>query len=299
LACSTNYKLSGRNQSKCAKRLWGWNSYEKVGNSDVAGNKKKTSARIITVLTATDLHQSKELYRQLKCAVAEHRPDVIALVGDCLHTGDDMKGKISVVDCASILSSLACQQVVFVRGNHEDENWDVFAKSWRRSNRPLVTLHGQTFTCGPLVIVGFPCLLGLEDYFIAPREPLSYEPDEWLKPLLRLHGASFRTLWLMHEPPNGTPLSAANTVVSGNQEWTDAIEYFNPRLVVCGHDHWTPIRTKRWHCRIGASTCVNVGQTDEGPLHFAVVKARFENDGASQPLEIKISAFPIAETIAA
>jgi hypothetical protein len=77
-----------------------------VRNLDVAGN-KKTSARIITVLTTTDLHQSKELYQQLEFAVAEHRPDVIALVGDCLHTGDDMKGKISVVDCASILSSLA------------------------------------------------------------------------------------------------------------------------------------------------------------------------------------------------
>jgi hypothetical protein len=58
--------------------------------------------------------------------------------------------------------------------------------------------------------------------------------------LAQVHGASFRTLWLMHEPPNGTPLSAANTVVSGNQEWTEAIEYFNPRLVVCGHDHWHP-----------------------------------------------------------
>lgn len=210
--------------------------------------------------------------------------------------GEDMKGRLNVADCVLTLSSLACD-AVFVRGNHEDENWDTFATNWRRSSRPLVTLHGQTFKCGPLVIVGFPCLLGVEDYFIAPREPLSYEPDEWLKPLLRLHGASFRTLWLMHEPPRGTPLSAANSVVAGNQEWTEAIEYFNPLLVVCGHDHLTPIRSKRWHCKIGSSTCVNVGRIDQGPLRFAVIKARFQNDGASLPMDIKVTVLPMNETL--
>lgn len=164
---------------------------------------------------------------------------------------------------------------------------------------PLVTLHGQTFKRGPLVIVGFPCLLGWEDYFIALREPLSFEAEEWLRPLLRLHGAAFRTLWLMHEPPAGTPLSAADSVVAGNQEWSEAIEYFNPRLVVCGHDHVTPIRSKKWHCRIGSSTCVNVGQSDRGPLRFTVIKARFQNDTPSLPIGMQITAFPTDESITA
>jgi hypothetical protein len=68
--------------------------------------KKSAAKRIITVLTVADLHQSQELYQQLTFAVAEHRPDVVALVGDCLHSGDDMNGRLAVADCALALCSL-------------------------------------------------------------------------------------------------------------------------------------------------------------------------------------------------
>lgn len=274
-----------------------WNLFGNMGNFGVA-KKNSNSEKTVTVLTAADLHQSRELYQQLGIAVTKFRPDMVALVGDCLHADNDMTGRLSVEDCAAVLGSLPGPYVVFVRGNHEDENWSSFAGAWRRSNKPLVTLHGQTFKCGPLTVLGFPCLMGMEDYFITPREPLPYEADDWLKPLLRFHGAAIRTLWLMHEPPRGTPLSAPDTVVAGNQEWTDAIEYFGPRLVACGHDHITPIRNKRWHCKIGPTTCVNVGQTNHGPLHFTVIKARFQNEGSSQPVEIKVTAIPTDETVA-
>jgi hypothetical protein len=50
---------------------------------------------------------------------------------------------------------------------------------------------------------------------------------------------------------------------------------------------------------LGPAPVLMPGKRIQGPLHFAVVKARFENDAARQPLEIKISAFLIAETIAA
>lgn len=251
----------------------------------------------ITMLTVADLHQSRELYRQLSLAVAKHRPDMVAIVGDCLHAGDDMEGRLTTAECATAIAALACKGIVFVRGNHEDENWDVFKRHWPQAKKLLLTLHGEAFRHGPLTVVGWPCLLGSEDSFIAPRASLCFEPDDWLKPLMRLHGASFRTLWLMHEPPQGTPLSAANSVVAGNQEWTAAIRDFQPRLVICGHDHVTPIRTKRWHCRIGATTCINVGQTDHGPLRHCVIKFRFNNDSPSLPAAIQATAFPMNETI--
>jgi len=39
----------------------------------------------IRVLTAEDMHQSRLHYRSLVLATQEHRPDVVAIVGDALH----------------------------------------------------------------------------------------------------------------------------------------------------------------------------------------------------------------------
>lgn len=263
------------------------------------GNPKKpvTTADEVTVLTVADLHQSRKLYEELVQAVALHKPDVVALVGDCLHAGEDFKGRLTVQQCAATLNALPCQEVVFARGNHEDENWVEFAKYWRSTKRPLVALNGEVFTFGPLVVVGFPCLLGDESHFLEEREPLPYDTSEWLMPLIRLQGAPARSLWLVHEPPKGTPLSKAGSVVEGNQEWTDAVENFNPMLVISGHDHLTPQKTKRWHCKLGTTTCINVGQTDHGPLHYCVVKAQFGAATPCLPLGIEVSAFPANQTV--
>src|SRR5438874_10967966 len=63
-----------------------------------------------------------------------------------------------------------------------------------------------------LVILGFPCLMGCaEEHF----EPVPSDPSEWISPLLARHGAAIRTLWLMHEPPRGTPLRHLMPVASG------------------------------------------------------------------------------------
>jgi len=172
-----------------------------------------------------------------------------------------------------------------------------FADQWHRSIRPLTTLHGDVFVFGPLVIVGFPCLLGTEDYFMAPREPLPYAPEEWLMPLLSKYGPAVRTLWLMHEPPKGTVLSQSSGPLAGNLEWTEAVERFSPRLIVHGHDHDTPVKNKRWQCRIGDSTCVNVGQTDHGALHYALIKIEFTTLVPSLPTKMTVTAYPMAETV--
>jgi Icc-related predicted phosphoesterase len=261
----------------------------------MAGGKTRTTE--VTVLTAADLHQSKKLYAELASAVKLHQPDIVALVGDFLHAGDDMKGRLSAVECAVLLSTLPCHEVIFTRGNHEDDNWPRFAEQWRQSNRPLHALNGEVFTFGPLLITGFPCLMGTEDHYLGLREPLPYLAEEWLKPMLRIYGAAMRTLWLAHEPPRGTRLSQADGPVSGNQEWNDAIEYFRPKLLVCGHDHFTPIKTRRWHCKLGRTICVNVGQTDYGPIRHTVIKARFVDAKPDLPAEIEVTAYPAGRTI--
>src|ERR1044071_202748 len=113
----------------------------------------------ITILTAADLHRSSNLYSQLQAAVIRHRPDILALVGDFLDATDDHAGKLSTEECAQALSRLPCPEVVFVRGNHEDSAWFTFAEAWNQSGKELHMLDGKALAYGPLVIVGFPCLM--------------------------------------------------------------------------------------------------------------------------------------------
>ncbi len=104
----------------------------------------------VTVLTVSDLHQSRKLFEELAQAVKFHKPNLIAVVGDCLHAGEDFKARLTVQQCADILNAQP-SEVLFVRGNHEDENWVEFAKHWRRSKRPLHALNGEVFRFGPLI----------------------------------------------------------------------------------------------------------------------------------------------------
>ncbi len=86
--------------------------------------------------------------------------------------------------------------------------------------------------------------------------------------------------------------------VGGRWGWRQAIERFSPKLVVFGHDHMTPITRNEWHCCIDHDThCVNVGQTDSGPLHYAVVELRFPQNGHCLPESLLVTAFPPATSI--
>ena len=248
----------------------------------------------IKVLTVADIHRSRKLYGLLVKAVESHKPDVVALVGDFLDATGETEGKLTVEDCARGLSRLPCPETVFIRGNHEDSAWWGFAKDWQQSGRELHLLEGSCFTYGPLVMVGFPCLM-LRDSGIGANLPVN--PDRWLPKILRPRLPAARALWLMHEPPYWTPLSERVGPVSGHVEWRLAIERFLPRLVIFGHDHLTPLKARRWHCPLGATTCVNVGQTDNGPLRYAVVEMGFPQDTPCLPRSIVVTAYPEGDSL--
>jgi len=251
----------------------------------------------VTLLTAADLHRSAALLNELRGAVARHRPNMVALVGDFLHAGEDNQHRVSVPDCAKMLAGLPCSVILFIRGNHEDEAWLEFAEAWKKTGRPMYQLHGEAFTYGPLALVGFPCALGDETAFIGDRSPLPFESEEWLLAVIESIGVSARTLWLMHEPPTGTPLSKPDSITEGNPEWVTAIERYSPWLTISGHDHITPINSKCWHHRLGKTTCVNVGQSNHGPLHYTLVETFFNKESRSLPVRLRVSAFPWQESI--
>ncbi len=248
----------------------------------------------ITVLTVADLHQSRTLYGELERAVQQHRPDIVAVVGDCLDLDDAGGLELTRAECGRRLNALSCE-VVFVRGNHESEGWLAFARAWRsgRRMRVLNALHCEAFVHGALVVVGFPCRLGDEFHYLDGRKP-SHEDrsNQWLEQVMRKHGPAARTLWLMHEPPAGTRLSAEVGPMAGRIEWLAAVARYSPLLVVCGHDHSTPIRRSAWHERVRRTRVVNVGQKLDGPLHYSMIELEFPKSTPCTPRCVKVTAFP-------
>jgi hypothetical protein len=250
------------------------------------------------------MHQSRLHYQSLVQAVRDHRPNVVAIVGDALEAfSRSGRRRLSVEDCAETLGALPVEHIVFVRGNHEDTNWSQFVSAWPHERRRLVGLYGTAYSAGPLVITGFPCMTGLEDtwcehlsacndsmsiYEASHRLPLPVDNERWLADLIRRTGPPGRTFWLMHEGPVGLPLSDVGCL---NPAWTNAVERYCPRLVAFGHDHYTPLENGRWYARLEDTTCVNVGQ-DEESFHYAVLDFDFPGLEPSLPTRIRIKAFP-------
>jgi Icc-related predicted phosphoesterase len=255
----------------------------------------------IRVLTATDLHQIKWVYRALEEAVAEHKPDLLALVGDFLHGGVPRSGHYSARECAGRLAALPCE-VVFARGNHEMDNWEPFAKRWLQSGRPLHIPHGDAVTFGPLVVVGFPCSFAHEEYFLMGRPNNTFATDEWLPRIWDRYGPAALTLWLMHEPPARTKLCDEEGMMAGLEEWREAIEKYQPWLTVSGHDHETPVFNGSWRDRIGRTTCINTGQPTRlteptRTLHYGVLDFEFAGHEPALPKGVKVTAHPWRETL--
>jgi Icc-related predicted phosphoesterase len=246
------------------------------------------SERKIKILTVSDIHSVASLFDDLDRAVERHKPDLLACVGDILDFDATAAGMLRPSECGKRLAALPVERVVFVRGNHEHDNWVEFEAAWRGVRQKLVTLHGEAFVYGPLVIIGFPCLLGIEDAFRGDRPLLEIAPDTWLRPLLKKFGPAMRTLWLMHEPPLGTPLAPEAGVIAGHREWMEAIEWLEPKVVVFGHDHNTGRRKKIWNHKLACgTTCINVGQ--DAPLRYCLLEMTFASETPSLP--IAMSAF--------
>jgi Icc-related predicted phosphoesterase len=259
--------------------------------------------KTVRLLTATDLHQTRWMYDALESAVQEHRPHVLALVGDFLHGYEAaMERRYSPEECASRLAALPCE-VIFVRGNHEMNNWESFVKRWLDAGRIPRAPHGEAVTFGPLVVVGFPCTFGHEDYFLMGRENNTFKIKEWLPKICEQYGPAARTLWLMHEPPAGTKLCEAEGLMAGVDEWRDAIHEYQPWLTVSGHDHETPVFDGAWRDRIGKTICFNFGQPARlthvtKTLHYGLFEFDFAGSEPSLPNSVTITAYPWQEKLA-
>lgn len=230
----------------------------------------------------SDLHQRRSLYVQLAEAVARHKPDILALVGDFLDADFSHPPEhkvLSIIDTALMLADLSKScRVVFVRGNHEDWPWPDFEEAWLATGRKMHALHGTAVAFGPLTIVGFPCYMGFSGHYDKGRRLDDYHYNGWLTEVMRSSGSSAQALWLMHEPPSDQ-LAGAWAYIP---EWEKAIREFQPLVTVSGHDHNHPLQTGTWMTTLGRTKCVNGGQNVypvPGRLIYCTLEFTFAPDG--------------------
>ena len=238
----------------------------------------------VTVLTATDLHLRPRLYDDLAEAVKEHHPDFVALIGDFLDGDDPNDVKWASLSCEDAAVRLAAMDTdfVFILGNHEPGCWEVFVKAWLALGKKLNVLHGTSLTCGPLKVVGFPCIMGGAFDLAGVPRLRTKDAHDWLPILLFNEGRPALTLWLMHEPP--VPELCEEWALE--QNWGAEIERLSPLVVVCGHDHKQPRTTGIWHVERNGTTIINVGQKIHpfpGPLLYCLLKFDFASDEPQLP----------------
>lgn len=75
------------------------------------------------ILTVADVHQHRALLAELFSAVERMRPAAVAFVGDLLDSNGSGSGMAGLEECAEQVANLATPELIFVRGNHEEDNW--------------------------------------------------------------------------------------------------------------------------------------------------------------------------------
>lgn len=74
------------------------------------------------ILTVADVHQHRALLAELASALERVRPAAVAFVGDLLDSNGSALGMAGLAECAELVANLQTPELIFVRGNHEEDN---------------------------------------------------------------------------------------------------------------------------------------------------------------------------------
>lgn len=217
------------------------------------------------ILIVTDLHRIKSLYLRLFEAVNYHNPDLLCVVGDFLADNDDNE-LLSVPAVTLFFCSLKCR-VIFVPGvNDKTNDLALFYSIMVDEKKDFPMLSASAYKLEKLVIVGF------------PEKNLCDNPRLWIPRLRFGYGPSCNFLWLSHQVPT---LSGLGNESYTNPMLSEAIEEYEPRLVVCGGDHYMPLLTGKYMVEKGKTCVVNVGQYTQRKtniLNYTFLHVRWNYD---------------------
>lgn len=253
----------------------------------------------VTVLTVSDLHCSKPLYEQLLVAVSHHKPDIVVLAGDSIHWSGDSSAYLNVGDCAEGIGRLPCRKIAFIEGNHDLEVWSAFLAAWQKQPNPerLQILAPGILQHGQLMVVGLPCDISGADKSITGWHYGDANLSEWINKSVEYYGVPFKTLWFIHEPPSGTPLTPQQGFYRGSDTTLKLLQKYQPRFVVSGHEHAHPRHIGMWYTNIGTSTLIDTGQDPDGILQYCVFRFQYDSYSPSEHGSVEVNAFPCGQTI--
>ena len=255
---------------------------------DDFGNPMRAS---ITLLAVSGLRQSQSKYKQLVEAVEQHEPDVVVVCGDFLeHSRLEVRDRISVESCSSILGGLKCHELILVHGLRDTSLLNQFKGAWQDDGLELCLLNRRAKALKRAVAVGFPPRLKSDD----SCQKRFHEFRQWFSPILETHVAAARTLWLLPEPP----ALDMHQFPQSRREWRKAIDKFLPRIVLFGCGLNVPIRDERmlWLTK-REMLLVSLGQPIEAPLSYCMMELMFMGDVPCLPSEVTATAYPTEESI--
>lgn len=253
------------------------------------------------VCFASDFHGNRAHYTQYLRWIADRRPQLVVLGGDNFPDGDGQDPPAAQVafierDFADWIGAVRAELpgvgVAAINGNHD---WLPARDALRRlaEGGLLVGLdeaalvEGVTFTGfshtppTPWTVKDFERLDAAGDPIPAgpvrawdgargrgvtlPAEE-HYTRQATLSELLAGDGPAERPwIFVCHAPPHDTPLDRLPAIPHpvGSRAVRAYIERTQPRVSLHGHIHESPLVAGAYHTHLGATLCVNPGQSDE------------------------------------
>jgi uncharacterized protein len=192
------------------------------------------------ILAAGDLHGDTRQLETLAEQAEKENVDLIILTGD-LTRGDSTDNLIGPFAKRN-------KKVLLIPGNHETvATADFLAELYNATN-----LHGYSIKIGDIGFFG--CGGSIE-----MGHPLSLAEEEISKLLSKGHekiSKMKKKIMVTHVHPAGSLMEKFSNIVAPSKSVTEAINKFQPDIVLCGHVH----EAEGIEEKIGNSTVINPGR---------------------------------------
>lgn len=241
-------------------------------------------------LFTSDLHSRLTHYEELFNLYNKHKLDLIIIGGDLFEYTHNKEEQLNFLKeyLKDFLNSISIQ-IIILPGNTD---WPLSIKELEKLKLPKVQIIGRNKS----TIINEVRLMGYEYITPPPFRQKHHVKRDLKKDNIIIDTNSYTTddkgnvikveknflnsltsieedleglcvsdaIWITHNPPYGGKLDIMHENIHiGSKALMRKIEDLQPKLVLSGHVHEAPNMSDNWVDKIGNSTCINPGQSDE------------------------------------